>query len=166
MTDHDANFRELLPRDHQRLDAMLGAVLELVHLDERRELDQRWAAYEDGLLAHLDAEETYLIPGLAVHDAELASRILADHARFRTQLAQVGVGLQLHIVREDQLLELASDLRAHASMEEGPFYAWADTAMPPSSFDAVVRRLLAGWRKRASAPVPAAVSPPPRMYAP
>jgi hypothetical protein len=133
-------------------------------VNARRELDQHWAAYEDGLLAHLDAEETYLIPGLAVHDAELAARILKDHGRFRTQIAQVGIGLQLHVVREDQLRLLAGDLRAHAMMEEEPLYAWADANVSPSSFDAVVRRLLAGWRRRGSAPVPAAVSPSPRIY--
>ena len=143
---------------------MLAAVLELAHTDARRELDQRWAAYEDGLLAHLDAEETYLIPGLALHDPALAARILKDHGRFRTQIAQVGIGLQLHVVREDQLLLLAQDLRAHAIMEEEPLYAWADTSISPSTFEAVVRRLLAGWRRRASEPVPASVSPSPRIY--
>jgi hypothetical protein len=165
MTDHDATFRDLLPRDHQRLDAMLTAVLVLVRANERRELDQHWAAYEDGVLAHLDAEETFLVPGLRMHDAALADRIILEHQHFRTLMAEVGGGLQLHIVREDQMLELARALRAHASMEQEPLYTWADTAVPHESFDAVVRRLLAGWRRGGQARAPVAVPPPPRLYA-
>ncbi len=145
-----ATFRNLLSQDHQRLDAMLENVLELVHVDVRPQLNERWAAYEDGILAHLDAEEMFLLPGLKAHDPACAARISEDHAKIRELLAEIGVGLDLHIVREDQVRELALFLRAHAKMEEVPLYTWADTNLPTGRLASLMRRLNAVWDRVAS----------------
>ena len=124
---------------------MLEGVLELVHVDIRPELNERWAAYEDGILAHLDAEEMFLLPGLKAHDPVCAARISEEHAKIRELLAEVGVGLDLHIVREDQVRELARFLRDHAKMEEVPLYTWADTNLPSDRRTSLLRRLKVVW---------------------
>lgn len=141
----EENFRDLLTRDHARLDAMLASVMDLARVNVQPSLDQQWAAYEESLLAHMDAEELFLLPGLAAHEPRIAARIREEHAKFRSLLADVGVGLELHIASEDQMLELARRLRAHAQMEEQSLYAWADAELPKAHFSSVLHRLRATW---------------------
>jgi len=143
----ELNFRDLLSHDHQRLDALLQSVLELTHANVWPELGEQWIAYEGSLLSHLDAEETFLLPGLAKHDDALAARIGDEHTKIRALLTEIGVGLQLHILREERMLELASFLREHAKMEEKPLYTWADAALSPSTLVMVARRLRELWRR-------------------
>ena len=145
-TQHE-HFRDLLTHDHERLDAMLTSVLELTHVQADSALDAHWAAYETNLLAHLDAEEMFLRPGLGKHDSLHSDRIRADHAKIRELLAEVGIGIELHLVREIQMLELARFLREHAKMEQEPLYSWADRAIAQSSFALVRNRLRDTWRK-------------------
>lgn len=147
----DTNFRDLLTHDHARLDAMLTSILEVARAGVQPKLDEQWAAYEDSVLAHIDAEEMFLLPGLAVHEPRLASRIRDEHTKFRSLLAEVGIGLELHIVRENQILELTRSLREHAQMEEHLLYVWADTTLPTGRFASVARRLRATWARLAKA---------------
>ena len=137
----DATFRDLLSHDHQRLDAMLSSILELAHLNVEPDLRLEWAAYEDAARAHLDAEERFLLPGLTKHDLGCSMRIHADHQAIRSALSEIGVGLDLHIIREEQMFALARMLRAHAKMEEGPLYDWADAALPTSYVATMLARL-------------------------
>ena len=137
----DATFRDLLMHDHERLDGQLQAILELGCIDDTPDLDRAWGAFEDGLLAHLDGEEMFLLPTLARDDPATATRIRDEHAELRSHVAEIGIGLELHNVREERLRVLAAQLRAHAKMEEAPLYGWADTALPPSHFTSLVRRL-------------------------
>jgi hypothetical protein len=156
----------LLPRDHARLDAMLASILELVHVDLPPQLSARWALYEDGLLAHLDAEEMYLLPELSRHDARRAAVIRAEHATLRAHLAEVGVGLELHIVREDQMQRLAAFLRRHAQAEEADVYRWADGNLDEGSRRGLLGRLRMAWERSWSSPraaVPPTSAPRPRV---
>jgi hypothetical protein len=152
-TQHE-HFSDLLSHDHARLDAMLSSLLELTHVNAQPALDVQWGAYETSLLAHLDAEEMFLLPGLAKQDSLHADRIRAEHAKIRELLAEVGVGLELHLVRESQMLELARFLREHAKMEQEPLYSWADRAIAQSSFALVRNRLRDTWRRLRPASTP------------
>jgi hypothetical protein len=145
---HDTNFRTLLTHDHRRLDALLEAILELTHANVQPELGDAWATYEDNLLSHLDAEEMFLIPALAAHDPKTAARILAEHAQIRLSLAEIGLGIDLHIVRETQMLNLAASLRMHAESEEVPLYHWADDHLSAGHLASLVRRILSRWNRK------------------
>lgn len=139
------SFTDVLSRDHHRLDAMLASLLELVHADLHPQLEEHWTVFEEGLVAHLDAEEMFMLPELAKHDAAASDAILAEHARLRELLAEVGVGLDLHIVREPEMLALARVLRAHAEAEMATVYKWADEKVPTSYLAALSRRLKRVW---------------------
>ncbi len=154
-----SNFRDLLVDDHERLDVMLASILELARGDSQAELIGVWGVYEDALLAHLDAEEMFLLPGLVEHDPVLGAGIGEDHAKIRSFLADVGVGLELHIVREERMLELARFLRAHAKLEEQPLYLWANQALPEGYFASVSRRLVKQLLRWVS-PSPTVQTPP------
>ncbi len=170
-TSDPASFRELLSHDHVRLDAMLTAVLELTHSNIQPNLAEEWAVYEEALLVHLNAEEMLLLPGLAKHDAAFAARIRDEHTKIRALLAEIGVGLELHIVREERMLELAQYVRQHAKLEEQPLYTWADSAIPEGSYRLAFRRLRALWQRihlsvtalkeHSSKPTPAPLGSPP-----
>lgn len=127
--------------DHSRIEQLLDEVLEAASADEREALRKRWARLETVLLAHLDTEELYLIPGLARHDAARAEKILEEHARIREVIGQVGLGLELHAVRAAHLQELSTRVREHAKNEEVDFYRWADEALPESTRAAVKERI-------------------------
>src|SRR4051794_22807731 len=140
-------LRDLLPRDHARLDAMLASILELIHVDLRPQLEEHWTIFEDGLLAHLDAEEMFILPELSKVDAPRAGEIRAEHATLRAMLAELGVGIELHLVREEQVQALATFLRRHAAAEEVDAYRWADAELPEGSFHRLIRRLRMAWER-------------------
>ena len=87
----------------------------------------------------------FLLPGLAKHDDACAARIQLEHGKIRTAVAQIGIGLYLHIARETHMLALADFLRAHAKTEEAPLYAWADTSVPASHFAMLRQKIRAPW---------------------
>lgn len=140
-------FRDSLSQEHARLDAMLATVLELTHADVRPRLERQWAVFEESLLSHLEAEETLLLPVVAKHDGAFAARIRDEHTKIRALLGEIGVGLELHMVREERMHQLAQFLRDHAAMEEGPLYLWAGNVIAEGSFRSVPRRLRATWER-------------------
>ena len=140
-------FRELLPQDHERLDAMLASVLELVHVDLRPQLQEHWVTFEDGMLTHMNAEEMFILPAFGLFDAASAAILYADHAKLRGLLAEVGAGLDMDLVREEQVQELAQTFRAHAKAEKDFLYEWADRSLPPTALSSLARRLRATWER-------------------
>jgi hypothetical protein len=154
------SFQELLARDHQRIDAMLSSILELVQVDRRPQLAEQWGAFEDAMLAHLDAEEMFMLPELSNHDPARAGEIRGEHVTIRRLLAEVGIGIDLHVVRASQLDYLAAFLRKHAASEEQDFYRWADQALPEPVLASMFRRLRSTWERRW-----ARKDPPPKQSA-
>ncbi len=131
---------------------MLASILELVHVNLHPELDEHWTVFEDGVLAHLDAEEMFILPELSRHDSPRANQIRAEHAAIRALLAEIGIGLELHLVREEQMQELATFLRRHAAAEEVDFYKWADKELPQGSLQRLVRFLRMAWEPSWASP--------------
>jgi len=127
--------------DHARIEQLLDEVLAAANADDREALGVKWLRLEALLLAHLDTEELYMVPGLARHDATRAAQILADHALIREVLAKVGIGLDLHAVRAAHLQELSTRVREHAAREEVDFYRWADEALPETAREAIRARV-------------------------
>lgn len=121
-------LRALLARDHRRVQALLDGLLDDFEEDDRADLRDSWKRFEEGLSAHLAAEESYLLPQFARVEPEEAARLAADHDAFRARLAELGVGVDLHSVRLATVRELADALEAHARREDELFYRWAEGA--------------------------------------
>jgi hypothetical protein len=83
------------------------------------------------LLVHVDAEEKFLIPALRRRREKEAMAILEDHKRIRVRLAELGAGIDLHIVRLETARALVQDLRSHAQHEDR-IYQWADSELGES----------------------------------
>lgn len=123
------------------MDAMLESIIDAAHAGDREELGRRWDKFEAVILAHIDGEEMFMLPALAQHDPVRARAIHADHQRLRELLARVAIGLDLHVVKEEHMLELRRGLEEHARSEEVDFYRWADETLPPSTLASIRRRL-------------------------
>jgi hemerythrin len=111
--------------DHRRIEDLLTATLEAFEANDREEIQRLWTAFESSLRAHLEAEEKFMIPQLQRSQQQDALAILADHERIRAQVAELGAGIDLHVVRLETARAFVDDLRAHSRREER-LYAWAD----------------------------------------
>lgn len=118
--------------DHERLGGIFDRLLNCVHVNDQPAIDAAWTEFESALLAHLEAEEVHLLPIFAQVDREEVTAIRQDHAKIRYLLAEMGVRLELHCVKERTVERLIQSLRAHAAREERLLYEWADREVPDS----------------------------------
>ena len=124
--DCDMNpLRTRLSRDHQELETLLERLSLAAEACNREALALTWAELEPRLTLHMQAEERYLLPLLeATHPAEI-QRILLEHARIRDTVAQLGVAVELHAVRKNDIQALVELLLAHAKHEDEELYVLA-----------------------------------------
>jgi hemerythrin superfamily protein len=115
----DEPLHELLHRDHERLERLFDCA---VTCTDPIELADAWAALEEGLLRHLSAEEVLVLPRFARRDPAAARRLLREHADLRERLLELGVELDLHALRPDQVRGFVDALREHARREDAIFY--------------------------------------------
>lgn len=134
---------EALHRDHQRLDDVFESLLNQMHAGDAEAARETWVRFERELLGHMEAEETELLPVLDRFDPEEAGTIRAEHLRIRALLAEMGVALELHTLREERVEAFVRALRQHAAHEEAGLYPWADKELPKPATERVHARLAA-----------------------
>ena len=114
--------------DHERLERAFQDIAERTATGEWRELDVAWDDFAKGLELHMRFEEETFFPALASWPGaamEIAA-LLEEHAEFRQRMGSLGVAIQIHEVRKDEIAELLSRLRAHAAREDRTLYRWAE----------------------------------------
>ena len=119
-------IRTLFLADHRRLDALLERLISAFEANDREDVQALWTLFERGLLAHLEAEENALIPALRSTNPTEADALLREHAHFRDRLAELGAGIDLHIVRLETARAFAAELLKHADREDQILYRWRD----------------------------------------
>lgn len=132
MTSSHAQMRELLV---QLLDAMAA--------NARGEVARLWDELDHGLLAHMEAEERFVLPRFAHVDHAEARDLLREHGQIREELLELGVAVDLHYARFDRSEAFAHLLLAHATREERLLYRWADEELAPDAIEAVRSRVSA-----------------------
>jgi hypothetical protein len=140
-------LRDALVHDHEQIAPMFDAVLDRLHVGDVPAIDEAWTKLERALLAHLDAEEMFILPALARMDPARATVIRAEHADIREKLAECGVALELHSMSEERLTTLRDELRAHSQAEEKD-YKWAEGELPKPVAGSLLRRLRDAWTRR------------------
>lgn len=118
--------RDRLVQDHARIERTLGQVLAVFEANDQEGVATWWAKFDTELLAHLDAEERFLIPSLFRVNQRAARTLLEEHRHIRTRLTELGAGVDLHIVRLGSARAFIDELRAHARHEDSLLYQWAD----------------------------------------
>ncbi len=134
---------EALHEHHQRLQGLFDTLENRMHAGDFQAADEAWTELDKGLLTHLEAEEETMLPVFDRVDPAEAAAIRAEHAKMRALFAELGVGMELHILREDQLRETLGFIRDHAVREEALLYRWADRELPETSATTVIERLRA-----------------------
>jgi hemerythrin-like domain-containing protein len=128
MTNHKrtaTGSADLLAEHHRGLDQQLDRLVMRAQMGDPSLLRDEWIAFERELSRHLEQEETELLPGFASHDATEARAILAEHAEIRAALLEIGLSLDLHLLRTEAVKDFVRRLRAHAQREEATLYDWA-----------------------------------------
>ncbi len=138
------NPRTLLETDHAHLDKMLTTVAQSVRDDALADAEARWNELETALLAHLDAEEMFVIPLLMAVNRDEARAIPTEHAEIRGVLGDIGIAFELHTVRADAIDAFCERLRAHAAHEEFLLYGQIAADLPISN----ARRLRRSLQRR------------------
>lgn len=146
------SIRDHFLADHHRLEDLFERMLDAFENGVREELSMLWTQFENELTRHMDAEERFLLPSFARHHPDEAKEILREHQEFRCRLAELGVGVDLHIVRLVVANRFITALRAHAQREDELLYKWGDEHLAPRErgflFRALVRRTLSSRRIR------------------
>jgi len=115
---------------HTRLVGLFQDLMAEAKKDDRSKLRPMWATFETALLAHINAEETELLPLYRQAHPEEAAGVAKDHDYFRKTLSEFGVDVDLHLMRVDVVEEFIRRLRDHAISEDGGLYAWAAQKVP------------------------------------
>jgi hypothetical protein len=114
-----------MERSHQHLDDLYGQLLAAMEANAP-DVCALWTRFDHELLAHMEAEERFVLPKFAHVDANEAMSLLREHGAIREQLLEIGVAIDLHQARYARALELVEKLRAHAGREDHLLYRWAD----------------------------------------
>jgi len=143
--DTPEGLRMLLTRDHRELDRLFDALLEALQADAREDALRLWSAFDDGLCRHMALEEKDLLPLMHERDAGEVEALLREHDEIRAQLADLGVGVDLHEIRVQTVSDFIEQLRRHARREDALAYRWAQANVPVAQQDAL-RSALAATR--------------------
>jgi hemerythrin-like domain-containing protein len=132
---------EALRADHRRLDELFDRLLDQVHVNDTALADATWSELERGLAGHLEAEEKWIFPAIerALPDETRALR--AEHAAIREELAELGVELEIHALREETAERFIATIRAHGAREDDLLYRWADKELAEGPRASVLERL-------------------------
>jgi hemerythrin len=120
------SIRQHFLADHVRLETVLEELIRAFEANDREDVAALWAELDSGLLAHLEAEETYMIPALLAFSEREARVIIGEHKHIRARLIELGAGIDLHIVRLESARDFVEELRAHARNEDRLLYRWVD----------------------------------------
>ncbi len=142
-SDHENPRVALLAHD-AHVEALLARVLSHVRVEDGADARAAWKTFLPELLAHLDAEEMYVLPGLDAEDGVECDHLRAEHARIRRDVGEIAVALEIHAVRPPQIESLSALLREHAVRELGILYAHAERRLPISTVRSLVAHLRNG----------------------
>lgn len=130
-----------LEEDHERMADSLARLVDFAKAQDDSLVRDEWDALESRVLAHLDAEEMYLLPGFQ-HDRPVEAATIQDrHALIRKLLGEIGIAVDLHLLRPEKVTEFRDLLLSHVDEERRSLYAWANASVDPHSLRALLGRL-------------------------
>jgi hemerythrin-like domain-containing protein len=143
-----SDLKQRLSADHAELEQQLQSLAQAVDADDpARDLCHCWAAFEAVLRDHLDTEEHCIFPVVAFAHCAEVEMLRVEHQLIRKTLAELGLAVELHILRKAAVDELSVLLARHAARENRSLYDWLDQ----SSRTGRHRGILAMFERRARA---------------
>jgi hypothetical protein len=123
-------LRHRLTQDHVRLEQLFEELRAAFDADAPQDAARLWGELELGLGAHMDFEERHVLPAFRSVDRRETDDLLREHELIRRRLIELGVGVDLHLLRAEVVADFIALLRAHASREDALLYRWAECALP------------------------------------
>jgi hypothetical protein len=116
---------DLLGTHHREVEKACLEIMSAALTDDPRDLALRWRTIEQQLVGHMAAEEHLLMPAFQRAEPQNAHDLRGQHAVLRDHAFEIGVAVQLHAIRCEQLQDFVEELRAHAHREQATLYRWA-----------------------------------------
>lgn len=127
----ESDFFVAMQASHRLLETLFEDLVRAAEDGDHAHLHAVWVQVEQRLLAHLEAEERFVLPAFARTDPDEAVALLREHGRIREQLLAIGIAVELHYARLTRVEEFIASLRAHAAREEKLVYRWAAELLDP-----------------------------------
>lgn len=116
----------LLHAHHARLDRLFEQLLDAYRGGDWADVRVVWTRFDHELTTHMALEEAHLLPLLAKVSSGEAAALRSEHGAMRALVAALGVGVDLHMVRDEVAADLVARLREHAAREDHLAYRIAD----------------------------------------
>lgn len=139
---HSSGLRERFLSDHREIEKLLERVLACCEDGDREDISAVWTEFDARLLAHMDAEERFLLPLLLRKNERAARAIREEHKHFRSRLAQLATEVDLHTIRLHEARAFIGELRAHSAHEDKVLYSLAEAELAPAERESVLHALL------------------------
>jgi len=123
-------LRALLARDHRELESLFQELMSALRADARDDVLRLWTAFDEGLCRHMALEEKEILPLLQRQDEREVKELSKEHDEIRKQLAELGVGVDLHEIPVQTVQGFIQRLREHARREDSLAYRWAEVNVP------------------------------------
>jgi len=130
-----------LEQDHQQITRGLARLMDFEKASDDALVRDEWDALEARVLAHLDAEEMFLLPGFRRDRPEDAAAVLDQHAVIRRLLGEMGIAVDLHLLQSEKLAEFRDVLASHVDSERQSLYVWASTSANQSLLRGLLDRI-------------------------
>jgi hypothetical protein len=111
-----------LAQHHDDLEEDLGRLLDFARADDLIALRGAWRAWDGELKAHLEFEETELLPGFGKKFPLEEAELRREHMKIRSALADLEAEIDLGLCGAQSLEALKAMLREHTRREERLFY--------------------------------------------
>jgi hypothetical protein len=153
---------QILLADHQRIDQLLGQVLQVLDTtspdalsssgrfrsyddggpqsqrDPTLKLRNLWMEIEEGLTNHMATEEALLFTAFRTADMREAMVLQAEHQHIRASLTELTAGV---VTRPELIRRFLQDLTSHSRREDALLYRWSNQYVPPQTTEAIRTRL-------------------------
>ena len=162
-TEAHQNPRIVLEEDHRHIATLLERLVVNVRADDRGAAREAWDRVERALLAHLDAEESWLFTSLS-EIAPSEARLLSDeHAELRRIMGELGLACDLHAVRCVDIAAFSARLTDHSEREAALLYPLAERRLEVARARALLAHLRGAAMVRAGDPTVRPASARPRV---
>jgi hypothetical protein len=109
-------------------DSLTRVIVALEAVDPQRTATE-WADFDGELTAHLDAEDSRLIPVLLAARPREAQSLLHEHRHIRRRVQELGSSIRSGALRSEVVRGFVDELSAHARRETVALYQWAEDAL-------------------------------------
>jgi hemerythrin-like domain-containing protein len=125
-----SDLRDLLNREHHQIEVLFEELIAACRADASDEVRRLWDAFDGALQSHFDLEEQHIFPEVSRVDPKEVAALVREHGQLRAKLLELGIGVDLHLIRTEAVVDFIAALKAHARREDALMYRWAQANLP------------------------------------